>query len=46
MLAALTVSGLQAPMTIEAPTDGEVFLAYLEQVLCPNFAPRSDCDPG
>ena len=37
MLAALTVSGLQAPMTIEAPTDGDVFLAYLEQVLCPTL---------
>ena len=39
MLAALTVSGLQAPMTIEAPTDGDVFLAYLEQVLCPTLRP-------
>lgn len=37
MLAALSVSGLQAPMTIEAPTDGDVFLAYLEQVLCPTL---------
>ena len=39
MLAALTMRGLQAPMTIEAPTDGDVFLAYLEQVLCPTLRP-------
>ena len=39
MLAALTTQGLQAPMTIESPTDGDVFLAYLEQVLCPRLHP-------
>ena len=37
MLAALTSRGLQAPMTIESSTDGDVFLAYLEQVLCPRL---------
>ena len=37
MLAALTTQGLRAPMTIESPTDGDVFLAYLEQVLCPQL---------
>ena len=26
-------------MTIESPTDGDVFLAYLEQVLCPSLRP-------
>jgi transposase len=26
-------------MTIEAPTDGDVFLAYLEQVPCPRLRP-------
>ena len=26
-------------MTIESPTDGDVFLAYLEQVLCPQLQP-------
>ena len=26
-------------MTIEAPTDGEIFLAYLEQVLGPQLEP-------
>lgn len=39
MLATLTWKGLQAPMTIESPTDGDVFLAYLEQVLCPGLCP-------
>ncbi len=39
MLAALTTQGLQAPMTIESPTDGDIFLAYLEQVLCPQLQP-------
>jgi transposase len=39
MLAALTTRGVQAPMTIESPTDGDVFLAYLEQVLCPRLQP-------
>jgi transposase len=39
MLAALTLEGLQAPMTIESATDGDVFLAYLEQVLCPRLRP-------
>lgn len=37
MLAALTTRGLQSPMTIESATDGDVFLAYLEQVLCPRL---------
>jgi transposase len=37
MLAALTTRGLQAPMTIASATDGDVFLAYLEQVLCPRL---------
>ena len=36
---ALTTHGLQAPMTIASPTDGDVFLAYLEQVLCPQLQP-------
>src|SRR5262249_33495794 len=39
MLAALTTRGLEAPMTIAAPTDGDIFLAYLEQVLCPRLRP-------
>lgn len=39
MVAALTSQGLQAPMTIADPTDGDIFLAYLEQVLCPLLRP-------
>jgi transposase len=39
LLEALTVGGLRAPMTIESPTDGDVFLAYLEPVLCPQLQP-------
>jgi len=39
LLGAVSVSGWVATMTIEAPTDGEVFLAYLEQVLCPHLLP-------
>lgn len=37
LLGAITLDGLLAAMTIEAPTDGDVFLAYLEQVLCPRL---------
>lgn len=39
MLAALTIRGLEAPMTIAEPTDGDIFLAYLERVLCPHLRP-------
>jgi len=39
LLGAMTADGLVATMTIESPTDGEVFLAYLEQVLCPRLQP-------
>jgi len=39
LLAALTTRGLEAPMTIAEPTDGDIFLAYLEQVLCPRLRP-------
>jgi transposase len=37
ILASLAVSGLDALMTIEGPTDGEVFIAYVERVLCPTL---------
>lgn len=37
LLGAVSVAGWVAAMTIEAPTDGEVFLAFLEQVLCPQL---------
>ena len=39
LLSALTLQGVLASMTIESPTDAEVFLAYLEQVLCPRLRP-------
>jgi transposase len=39
VLGAMSVDGLIATMTIEAPTDREVFLGYLEQVLCPRLKP-------
>lgn len=40
ILAGLSSAGLLAPMTIAEPTDGDIFLAYLEQVLCPQLGPR------
>jgi len=35
LIGALRLSGMVAPMTVEAATDGEVFLAYVEHFLCP-----------
>ena len=37
MLAALSVAGITAPMTINGAVDGDVFKAYVEQVLCPTL---------
>jgi transposase len=37
LLGALGVSGLTALMTVEGATDGAVFLAFVEQVLCPTL---------
>jgi transposase len=39
LLGAMSSSGLIATMTIPAATDGDVFLAYVEQVLCPRLQP-------
>ena len=39
MIGALTMAGLTAVMTIEAATDGEVFLAYIDNVLGPELQP-------
>lgn len=39
LLGAMTANGLVATMTIPSPTDGDVFLAYVEQVLCPALKP-------
>jgi transposase len=35
ILSAMSLRGMVATMTIEAATDTEIFLAYVEQVLCP-----------
>ena len=37
MLAALTTWGVLASMTIESPTEGDVFLAFVQQVLAPKL---------
>jgi transposase len=39
ILGALSHNGIVAAMTVEAATDREVFLAYLDQVLCPKLRP-------
>lgn len=39
VLGAIRQSGWVATMTIEAATDGDIFQAYLEQVLCPELQP-------
>ena len=35
ILGALSTRGIVAAMTIDEPTDGDIFLAYVEHVLCP-----------
>jgi len=37
LLGALSSSGVLAAMTVEASTDTDVFLAFLDQVLCPKL---------
>jgi transposase len=37
LLGAVSTSGWVAAMSIEAPTDGDVFLAYVEHVPCPQL---------
>lgn len=37
LLGAITTSGLVATMTVESSTDTDVFLAFLDQVLCPQL---------
>ena len=39
ILGALSLRGVVATMTIEEPTDGDIFLAYVEHVLCPALQP-------
>jgi len=35
ILGAMSLRGMIATMTIEAATDADIFLAYVEHVLCP-----------
>lgn len=37
LLGAVTCKGWQAVMTVESATDGDVFLTYLKEVLCPTL---------
>lgn len=39
VLGAMSSKGIVAAMTVEAATDREVFLTYLEEVLCPKLKP-------
>ena len=39
MLGAMSTLGMLAMMTIEEATDSDIFLAYLEHVLCPKLKP-------
>jgi len=39
MLGAISTKGWTAMMTVAAPTDSEMFLAYLNEVLCPALRP-------
>jgi transposase len=39
ILSAISTRGILATMTIEEPTDSDIFLAYVQQVLCPALRP-------
>jgi len=39
VIGALTTKGILAAMTVEAATDREVFLTFLDEVLCPKLKP-------
>jgi transposase len=39
ILGAISTRGMLATMTVEAATDREIFLAYLEEVRCPKLRP-------
>ncbi len=38
IMAALGLGGVQAPMTVNGAVDGEAFLAYVREVLCPTLS--------
>ena len=39
LLGAMSRKGMLASMTVDSSTDGDIFLAYLDQVLCPALRP-------
>jgi transposase len=39
ILGAMSLRGMVASMTIEEATDGDIFLAYVEHILCPALKP-------
>jgi len=39
ILGAMSLRGIIASMTIEEATDGDIFLAYVEHILCPALKP-------
>ena len=39
ILGAMSLGGMIATMTIEEATDADIFLAFVEQVLCPALKP-------
>ena len=39
ILGALSLRGIIASMTAEEATDGDIFLAYVEHILCPALKP-------
>ena len=39
ILGAMSLRGIIAAMTIEEATDGDIFLAYVEHILCPALKP-------
>ena len=39
ILGAMSLRGVTASMTIEEATDGDIFLAYVEHILCPALHP-------
>jgi transposase len=41
VLGAISVDGWVASMAIESPTDGDVFKAFLQDVLCPQIKPEN-----
>jgi hypothetical protein len=45
-LGTMSLNGMEAVMTVPSATDGDVFRAYVEQVLCAYVAPWRCCCDG